>query len=268
MKTQGRFWKLDQNGYLQNDAGVECISPEFNPLIEAVKNTCIDHLGSSLHSFYLTGSISRGTAISKVSDLDTFAVLKKDHDLDTSWLSHTGKTLQSQYPVVSDIQLEIWKWNDLMQTDSLSEYQVILKLNSVCLWGDNLARSIPPIRPDYALALTELQHLQSDIDEVLSKIEKEPNQVAFWCKKIMKNLIRAGFYLLIPREKKFTRDLELSVATFLKYYPERIEINKCLKQVTFPLTHKKDLKKFLKSQFVKQLLDETKQLIHANVPTV
>lgn len=268
MKSHGRFWKLDSEGYLLNDASSDQISSEFNPVIKAVRKTYLAHLGSSLHSCYLTGSISRGTAMSKVSDLDAFAVLKKDCHPDISWVSHAKTILQREFPIVADIQMEVWKWEDLVPNDFLSEYQVILKLNSVCLWGENLASHIQPIRPDNALALTELRELKSDIEEVLTEIEKHPNQVAFWCKKIMKNLIRAGFYLIIPREKAFTRDLPLGAATFLKYYPEMVEINKCLEYAKSPLTEAKDLNEFLQSSFVNKLLYETLQLLNTNEHTI
>ena len=211
----GQFWEVDSDGFLQNNADFLKIKPDFKKVKQDVKQAYLENLSPALHSCYLTGSIPRGTAVPGFSDLDAFAVLKEGFSADDhlSWITQVKAQLLNQHSEVTDIQMEVWEWNDIfgVPRNYLSEFQVILKLNSVCCYGEDLSQEILSIKPDVALANTEMIQLKPDIEEALAKLarDKRPEHVQFWCKKIMKNLIRAGFYMVIPNEKAFSRDLSL-----------------------------------------------------------
>ena len=269
---RGHFWKVDEDGFLQNDADLRKIQPEFEQVVEDVKEAYLKNLSPLIHSYYLTGSIPRGIAVPGISDLDAFVVQKKgaktDDQLNLS--SNSKADLLKRHPEVTDIQIELWEWDDLfgIPKECLSEFQVILKLNSVCLYGEDLSSEILPIKPDVALANTEVIQLKTDIEEVLREIVKDssPHNVQFWCKKIMKNLIRAGFYMVISKEKVFTRDLSLCGELFLKHYPEMREMKECLAYVDNPMLEVPELEHFLRYGFSSELRREAEKWLNKNNP--
>lgn len=258
----GVFWNIDKDGYLVNDAGVHKIQPEFTRLVDVTRRTFIEGLGHSMHSCYLTGSVPRGVAVGGISDLDAFAILNEGEI--NSRKKQLYRAISSlRLPEVTDVQMEVWGWRDLFQDEMncVTEHQVILKLDSLCIFGTNLAKRIAPIRADVALANTEIVQFRSDVDEMLCAIDKNGSSenVAFWSRRIIKNLIRALFYMTIPREKKFTRDLDLSVQIFLKNYPGRTEILKSLEILNAPFSRVPQLREYFKKGFGKWVLEETEK---------
>lgn len=72
----GHLIGIDQNGYLINDCDASRISSPWLGLVEAWKAGCLDLWGDRLHSLYLRGSVPRGMAMPKLSDLDGVVILQ------------------------------------------------------------------------------------------------------------------------------------------------------------------------------------------------
>lgn len=238
-KPSGKFLPKDESGYLENDTSINKIAPEFGPLIANVKETVIDVLGECLHSIYLTGSIPRGMAQIFTSDLDLFAVLNPNC---TDSLLPSVKTkcdkLLSKNKTVSKIDIEFWHFEKVFPaapglekinvTNTLSVFDVILKNSSLCIYGDNLGQYIPKIKPGVALSNDELIVIHDDIRQAKEAILAADNKakIGYWCKRVMKNIIRAGFCLCMPIIQEQTRDIDLCAKVFSKYYPDMVHITK------------------------------------------
>ncbi len=265
----GAFWKVDDKGYLVNDAGLHKIQPEFVNLVDITNRVFIQSLGRSMHSCYLTGSIPRGIAVRGLSDLDAFAILKKGKvDPGKKRLYHGIGTLNISE--VTEFQLEVWEWTDLFNDnmDRVTEFQAILKLNSQCIFGEDLSKHIAPIKPGIALANTEVFQFKLDVEEMLKAIDKDnsPENVAYWSKRIIKNLVRICFYMTIPLESCYTRDLNLSAKIFLKHYPDKLQILHCLKILDSPFSDPLELKEYFKKGFGKWAFEETKRWLQKYNP--
>ncbi len=212
---KSRFWSIDDKGYLLNDADWDKIDPLYHSLIERVVRA---YLPYNPHSIYLTGSISRGIAVPYQSDLDAFAV------------AHPGKGEHCSIPMsledsaVSDIQLEVWPWEYVFPEDrAFSIGAFIIKTHSVCLYGKDLGEGIAPYTLTSEIAKDDLRHIDSDIKEALKAIRLTSSQesIRYWCKRIMKNIIRTGFSLVMLEEGCFTRDLDLCCSVFIRHYPQQ-----------------------------------------------
>lgn len=232
IKTRGKFLPKDADGYIINDTSADKIAQEFRALIIEVQNIIITELGEALHSLYLTGSIPRGMAAIGSSDLDIFATLKPGYtDEFLSAIKEKANALISNNQMVSKIDIEIWTFAEVFPLASdltnikikntLSTFDVILKNASLCIYGKDLGNYIPPIKPDVALANDELIVIHDDIQEAKRSIlaAKHTEQIEYWCKRVMKNIIRAGFCLCIPIIHQQTRDIDLCAEVFLKHYP-------------------------------------------------
>ena len=65
----------------------------------------------------------------------------------------------------------------------------------MCIYGDDFSAHTSPIKPDTALANDELIMIHQDIDQARQEISADAaeEEVKYWCKHVMKNIIRADF---------------------------------------------------------------------------
>lgn len=62
--------QLDPEGYIQPEADLANLQPEYQGLPDATADLLADEFGPRLHSAYLYGSVIRGNAVPGRSDLD------------------------------------------------------------------------------------------------------------------------------------------------------------------------------------------------------
>lgn len=265
MNNKGRYWRIDDEGNITNDAHHNLIDPIFYPIISAVKQKYLEKLGDKIHSIYLTGSISRGLAIALESDLDVFAVLNRDIQIEHEHaIKLASISILNEYPVVSDVQMEIWPWDYVFPENNQKTFTIgsfIIKTHSVCIHGNNLANIISNFKLSKQIALDDIVQIKSDIEEALFEVRKDssPVNIRYWCKRIMKNIVRTGFSLVMNKEHCFTRDLSLSSVTFSKYYPDQKEhMNKALSLIHNPTSSVDELRIFL-SQFGQWIIFESEK---------
>ena len=259
--NQMKFLPKDDNGHIINDTDPNKISADFLPLISEVKNIIIDTLGNSLHSIYLTGSVPRGVAEINKSDLDVFAILNpgaSDENTALKAINESIKKVLQATDVVSKVDIELWRFeevfpdansiNEIQIKNTLSIFDIILKNSSLCSYGDDLSAHILPIKPDASLANDELIMIHQDIAQARQEISKATSEeeVKYWCKRVMKNIIRAGFCLCMPIIQEQTREITLCADVFSKHYPDLKEfVRKTMYWIKSPSGNQQEVLKFL-----------------------
>lgn len=239
--SKGRFWQIDAGGFIINDTSYQSMGQLYNSLINNITSAIETELKQACHSIYLTGSIPRGMAQPGQSDLDMFVILNPgffDHDGKLS--SHVCQQCEFElynnnlFNTISKLDLELWAFNEPFPlginqkslapkiANNLSEYYAILKTSSLCISGHDVIPFIPRIRPGVALANIELVQLEEDLHLATSQIIKntQPTNVRYWCQRVMKNILRAAFCLVMPKLGQFTRDIELCFEQAVRYYPD------------------------------------------------
>ncbi len=76
IQKHGAVLHTDPDGYLIPDVSLDNIVPPWDEAVDFIKNAYIGHLGESLHSVYIRGSVARGLAVEGISDLDSFALAR------------------------------------------------------------------------------------------------------------------------------------------------------------------------------------------------
>lgn len=217
IKPIGSFFPQDKNGFILNDTAFEKISNQWLPVIEKIKNSYINHFGKKIHSIYLRGSVARGNSVDGLSDIDTFAVI---YDLEerwkmAEWQPNLQLELQEEYPFIQEVEIMMTPYfEDFYQKNP--RLGMIIKTQSLCIFGNNLDEKIPPFLPNEKMIIN-LTWLKEDINDFLQK-EKMTNRD---CQEITKILIRSGFELVMEKEQKFTTDLYWCYNIFSKYFPEK-----------------------------------------------
>ena len=234
----GRLWPIDADGWIVNDAGPDQIAAPYRVAVAAAVCAYREQLGAALHSVYVRGTVPRGQAVPGVSDLDCFAVALGDPaELGDGWLKPVSAQLAAAHPIVSDVQLEIWPYAELLVTDRFSELCFLLKTQSACVWGQDLAPRLPRFKPDAIVANNDISQIQPDIAEAIAALQADASahNVLYWCRRIMKNMLRTGFSLVMLDERQFTRDLKLCYDYFAKRYPaQAIEMRRVLELAIQP----------------------------------
>lgn len=246
----GRFWEIDANGFILNDASRQKITPIYQPSIAVLTDAYRTHLGDALHSVYVRGTVPRGMAIPGISDLDSFAVVIAGATTsDLSWAAPAEQQIIESCPALTGVSFESWLISDVMAPTGKCEMPFVLKTQAVCVLGDDLSHQFPKYRPDATVAAIDLSQIQADIEEATTAISSATishEQVRYWCRRIMKNIIRAGFCLTMENEHSFTRDLPLCIQSFVRHYPEKApEMNRALQFFLDPTPDLGELQHFL-----------------------
>jgi uncharacterized protein len=218
----GGLWPLAADGSILNDASADKIPPPYRPVVDAAVAVYRQWLGQRLHSVYVRGTVPRAQAVPGVSDLDLFAVALDDPaDLDDSWLKAAGAEIARSHPIVSDVQLEIWPYAELLVTDRFTEMSFLLKTQSACVWGQDLGPQLPRFKLDVIVANNDISQIAADIRDAIASVRADPSpqNTRYWCRRISKNMLRAGFSLVMLDEGVFTRDLKLCYDYFARHYP-------------------------------------------------
>lgn len=216
----GDYLETDPNGYILNTTSVDLIQPVWRPAIDEIVNVYKEHYGDSLHSAYLRGSVAKGKAIDNISDIDTFAIVSLPKDeIDRTWVTEFRNSMADKFPFVKGVEMII---TPLDGFESRRGQQILIKTQSICLFGSNLADDVASFKSG-SNTIQHLQHLEKDIDEILEELlpQKDSKQILNDCSWIMKRVVRGGFELVMKRSGLYTRDLYPCYEGFAKYYPEK-----------------------------------------------
>ena len=170
-----------------------------------------------MHSIYLRGSVARGNNVDGFSDIDVFAIIYdiEDRWKIADWQPDLQKELQIEFPFVKEVEVMLTQYfKDFYQKNP--RLAMIIKTQSLCIYGEDLIEEIPPFLPNKKMILN-LTWLEEDLNDFLQKetiAQKDYQEIA-------KILIRSGFELVKEKEQKFTTDLYLCYQVFSEYYPEK-----------------------------------------------
>ena len=238
----GSFLVIDNEGYIVNTVSATNIQPEWREAVNFVINEYRKNYGEALHSVYLRGSVAKGGAIKGISDIDTFAIVNKSKEgVDRDWTGDFRERFNRKFPFINGVELIV---SPLEGFENRKGQRILIKTQSICLYGENLADVIPPLKP----GLDTIQHLQHLEQEIKKSIEflsgkHDEEEIKRECAWIMKRILRGGFELTMERSGQYTRDRYPCYEGFSEYYPEKREgMYEVLKLAVCPTTNKEEIK--------------------------
>lgn len=224
---QGRLWRIDSNGFILNDACPDDIQPPFDAAAADAVSAYTRHIAADIHSIYVTGSVARGLAVEGISDLNVCAVLNEPVDPDLvlqDWIPSAEEFILDSHPCISDVRLELWPNTDVFGDPAyFSISAFILKTQSVCLWGSDLAPELPEHRLSAAIANDDIVQFKNDLEDVCANLEQYPQSTRALCRRAMKTILHTGFALVMLDENGYTRDLDVCCAYFSRHCTNHAE---------------------------------------------
>lgn len=155
-----------------------------------------------------------------LSDIDTFAIVDLNEEgVDVTWWRELNHRIRERYPFVEGVEVVAIP---LKKIDQFPGDKIMIKTQSICLYGTDLSETISPYKP----GLDTVQHAQGISKEITNTIawlqeDKSEEKVKNKCAWIMKRIIRSGCELVMERSGKYTRDLYPCYEVFSDFYPEK-----------------------------------------------
>ncbi len=221
IKPYGSFFKNNEQGEIINMTHRAFILPPWTEAVSAIQTAYLEKYEHHIHSIYLRGSVPRGLAIQKVSDVDSFAILQPDsaHIRDAQGEFNIEKKLGEQFPFTTRIEFYTLPYAKVIAPSSAHPFNI--KINSLCLWGHNLSEDIPSFMPGKTIAFFA-QHYAKQLTQFQQRYPtlNTATQLKDACAWIMKRTVRSGFDLVMEKIGKYTRDLYPCYQGFSDQYPQ------------------------------------------------
>jgi predicted nucleotidyltransferase len=219
IKNIGSLHSIDINGYILNPSKYPVVQEEYTAVVDYILTHCCLSLGDSLHSVYLRGSVAKGQAIPFISDVDTLVIMH--HSItegEKARLFTIKETITETFPFVTKVEVMAV---GVEQTEK-TWLKFLLKTQCVCIYGMDLIPAIEPFKVGkeaYSHSLHIVQQM-TDLQQELEEIN-EPEEIKGACTWIMTAIVRAGFELVMERDRSYTRDLYPNYERFSAYFPEK-----------------------------------------------
>ena len=212
IKKYGRFFNVDQAGFLINDTSLDHIQPKYKPLLTKIILVYQQELGDSLHSVYLRGTLARGLFIEGISDIDTFALIYQPGIKwkEPDWAKHHIENLRNEFNFCNDLEIMLSSFTPNLD-ESYPALANQIRLQSLCVYGHDISQELTAIRIGPAL-MSNFQWLEEDLAAF------QVNRGESNTQQLMKTTIRTGFELVMERVQKFTPDLYLCYESFSQLY--------------------------------------------------
>lgn len=202
----GRFWEIDDHGFLVNDADKSRIPLYFLPAIEFVKKSIGDFFDEELTSIYLTGSVSRGIALIGKSDLDILILRDNRAIINQNNIEFINSKLKEWK--INRLCLKYATKNQVTERYIFSKPAFTISTQSVLLFGENLNNRICKFKPSIDIANNHIIQIEKRIMLCINDFYKNPSidNINFWSPLILKEIMRTSFLLTYPLKAYTTQN--------------------------------------------------------------
>lgn len=216
----GASQPVDSGGFIVNTCAADLIREPWSRLVSHLQVQCLEELGPSLHSLQLRGSVPRGIAVEGVSDLDVFCITNGRHPQSSDWIDRMERSVEVMYPFCRGLDLRVWPLRDMVELPSGHPARFLLKTQGLCIWGPDVAADWPLVPIDHAqIALKALPVALERMRMAMAR--RSPADDALMvarCRWLAKKVVRAGFELVAPLERAYTRDLHPCWQGFARHH--------------------------------------------------
>ncbi len=236
----GGYFPKDKNGFIINPASWELVSVRLQQLIHKLITNIPEIEKASINSIYLRGSLPRAIEEKHIGDIDLFILTKKKQMrwTEVEWMNHLIFEISKQATDVPEIECTLTTYDENL-LDNYPQLAVIIKTQSICIYGPDFSKKLPSFKPGKMMFLNH-RWLKSDLQKALSNDSVSYEKVA------LKTLIRTGFEIVMEREKEYTPDLYWCCHSFGKWYPKQAnQMTKALQFYLNPTAYQSQLDSFL-----------------------
>ncbi|WP_265182477.1 nucleotidyltransferase domain-containing protein [Geomicrobium sp. JCM 19055] len=220
---------LDEQGYIQSDVVTTQIS---------LYNTCIQDCVAQLkqafpkqvHSVYVYGSVARGEAVKKKSDLDLLVLFREDvSEQEKRRLNVLGQSLSKTYvDDFREVGIAFTNYDYTMDPKNYDE-QAFLKELSICVEGNDLRSYFGPYRLTSEIAIRFNGDINAVYERAMKRLyhgddeEFRQTTIAF-----ARKLIRTYYSMVMLRSQIWTTRLHEQAQVIVQSLLEKSSVIKTL----------------------------------------
>ncbi len=216
LKPMGSYLGVDAEGYLISEVSKDKIQSDLWPTINECIEIAKDILGQHLHSIYLRGSAAKGQFIAGISDLDMEFILNvlPDEAIKKEFKTKIEE-VQNKNPEITKIEKQL-----ILLAEYTKENDP-LRLQSVCLYGEDLNQNLPRLKPGKDTRV-HIPGILSEMERQLPRIEsgEDTQPLNTRSKWLCKRLIRSSHELVAEKLQRFTRDIYPCYEGASQVFPE------------------------------------------------
>jgi len=237
-----KIYGVDSDGHILNQLSSSKIQSKFQSALNEIQTEIENTFADKIHSLYLYGSVGRGKAKPKISDLDLILVFTEKPSTETlSKLKDLENSLSKKYiSLFRDIGIA----NTYLAEISKDTYGwgCFLKCLSLHLSGENLIPTLVNFKPSNKIAKAFNGNLAQDIRNSAKKTKLSSKDI----RSLSRKIVRTGFSLCQEEEKSWTTNLEKSFHVFCKYYPDKFhQMHQIFNQTQAPNLNSQEFKDIL-----------------------
>jgi uncharacterized protein len=214
---------LDANGYIVSDVSKDKIDNVYMPCIRESIGSIKKLFHQQLHSVYVYGSVARGEAIAKKSDLDIIAMF--DTNLSSVQLAElkklAGELSQAYRSLVRDVGIAVAYYDYTVDPSNYYE-NAFLKELCVCVYGEDVGERFGPYKLTSEIAI----RFNGDIYEVLNRTLKRletasKDEFKAVTQGFARKLIRTYYSMVMVRSQIWTTRLHEQSEVIIHHFPEK-----------------------------------------------
>jgi predicted nucleotidyltransferase len=243
---------LDPNRFIVSDVSRDKIDDVYMTCIqESVE--CLKRLfHQQLHSVYVYGSVARGEAIVKKSDLDLIAMFEtKLSSVQLSELKQLAGELSQNYrSLVRDVGIAVADYDYTVDPTNYYE-NAFLKELCVCVYGEDMGERFGPYKLTSEIAIRFNGDIYEALNRTLKRLETASSEEDFKTitQAFARKLIRTYYSMVMVRSQIWTTRLYEQSEVFIHYFPEKESIIRTLLDwIDEPSTNQKAVYELFKSE--------------------
>ncbi|GAB1440829.1 nucleotidyltransferase domain-containing protein [Providencia sp.] len=200
------------------------IQSEFQGVITETVSQLIQLFQTKLHSVYVYGSVAKGRAVPKQSDLDLCVILTCSMtSSENIKLAELQEYLAAQFHQVSKIDFDIGVYSDVFNEANLYSWGYWIKHHCRCIYGEDLTVQFMPFSPSKKIT----EAVNGDSVEVLNDYIQQitncthPNKLKLLQRAASRKLIRSTDILRLENDPDWPESIEDYVQKYTHRYPEQ-----------------------------------------------
>jgi predicted nucleotidyltransferase len=211
---------------IQNKSSLVKVKPEYQNLLNQLKQRVENHFGNDLCAYYLLGSVGRGEDIPGVSDIDTIVILNRSlSDDDEEWEKAIAEEFEPQYPSLSRLDISCIETQELNDSNA-KRLRFIFKTDGVLICGQDITSAFTSYPAGLELAKLlnanyrkSLEDIRKDILEPDEYDKNNPNHLIESVRWTSKKVLRLCLGIIMVDEEFYTRNMQEIAAKFCQRYP-------------------------------------------------
>ncbi|MFJ7887329.1 nucleotidyltransferase domain-containing protein [Lysinibacillus xylanilyticus] len=221
---------LDSTGFIVSDMSEDKIDDVYNTCIQASVEGLKRLFRQQLHSVYVYGSVARGEAIVKKSDLDLIALFDtKLSSVKLSGLKKLAEELSRNYrSLVRDVGIAVAYYDDTVTPSNYYE-NAFLKELCVCMYGEDLGERFGPYKLTSEIAICFNGDIYEALKRTLKRLETASKEdFKIFTQGFARKLIRTYYSMVMVRSQIWTTRLHEQSEVFIHHFPEKESIIRTL----------------------------------------